>query len=192
MLQFHHWLKKTDWLHFWQFNLEFTSLSLLFRMPRTKSVRFLSNIRSKFPLTFFKAIFSSHTDFGVCIIIGMPNKKKTISLILLSCCFYFPTLFHPFIHTEYRRFSLFLQSIHTDSIIRCTMNYDFILKTEWNAKNKRKSVENIKQKKIWVFRCPLVYVRSQTASDSHTQQHQSQWKRASSMSHTQSQYKISK
>lgn len=28
-------------------------------MPRTKSVRFLSNIRSKFPLTFFRAIFTS-------------------------------------------------------------------------------------------------------------------------------------
>lgn len=36
-----------------------TSLSLLFLMPRTKSVRFLSNIRSKkLPFTFFSAMFA--------------------------------------------------------------------------------------------------------------------------------------
>lgn len=35
---------------------ELTSLSLLFLIPRTKSVRFLSNILSRFPLTFFSAI----------------------------------------------------------------------------------------------------------------------------------------
>ncbi|MPC85273.1 hypothetical protein E2C01_080039 [Portunus trituberculatus] len=39
-----------------------TSLSLLLRIPLTKSVRFLSNIRSKLPLTFLNAIFEGrHT-----------------------------------------------------------------------------------------------------------------------------------
>lgn len=33
-----------------------TSVSLLLRMPLTRSVRFLSNIRSKFPLTFLSAM----------------------------------------------------------------------------------------------------------------------------------------
>lgn len=33
-----------------------TSFSLLFLMPRTRSVRFLSNIRSKFPFTLRSAI----------------------------------------------------------------------------------------------------------------------------------------
>lgn len=51
--------EECDNFHIFIFHLKFTSLSLLLRIPRTKSVRFLSNIRSKFPLTFFSAMILS-------------------------------------------------------------------------------------------------------------------------------------
>lgn len=50
-----HYPIKVEW-NIYVHCISHTSLSLLLRMPRTKSVRFLSNIRSKFPFTFLSAI----------------------------------------------------------------------------------------------------------------------------------------
>ena len=43
-----------------------TSSSLLLRMPRTRSVRLLSNILSRFPLTFLRAIAKFSKDSQIC------------------------------------------------------------------------------------------------------------------------------
>lgn len=117
-----------------------TSLSLLFRMPRTKSVRFLSNIRSKFPLTFFRAIFTSlQYEYRLF-------SFPLIRLFWLSKMINFDYSFTFYIHTCTPKHTqnwfdfLFPQKLHVDSIIKCTKNHNPMPKAGWYAKNKRKSV----------------------------------------------------
>lgn len=78
---------------------EITSLSLLFRMPRTKSVRFLSNIRSKLPLTFLRAIFHYGNlivaQFSICIFYFL-SLIWTQHIRILTIC----SLFHNQIYAK--------------------------------------------------------------------------------------------
>lgn len=88
-----------------------TSLSLLFRMPRTKSVRFLSNIRSKLPLTFLRAIFHHYSMLSI----HQFNIYKQLQP--------FRSIF---IETNFTN----SQFIHNVSIVKCTFNHKSMLKTE--------------------------------------------------------------
>lgn len=124
-----HW--KCDWL-------KITSLSLLFRMPRTRSVRFLSNIRSKLPLTFLRAIFFS--------LLNHYMVRLTNLYLQFPLSFIFLIIKHSI-----------SQKILPIFRIICTFHHLFPF---YKLKNKRKTKENLWRKKK-SFHCgPLVFALS--------------------------------